>query len=168
MLVHLENASTNDFQNLAKHIKIEIKELEKYLHWDTAHYTRNCIRRTEKFELIALCWEPHQETPIHCHGGEECWVYMVDGELEESRFEEEDFDCEKEKQKMSLGEYQISYMEDTQGYHSLSNLTSKRAVSLHLYHKPISSCRIYNKELQSFKWVEMSDYSFEGKLLQEA
>ena len=75
---------------------------------------------------------------------------------------------EKEKQKMSLGEYQISYMEDTQGYHSLSNLTSKRAVSLHLYHKPISSCRIYNKELQSFKWVEMSDYSFEGKLLQEA
>lgn len=168
MLVHLENASTNDYQNLAKHIKIEAKELGKYLHWDIAHYTRNCIRRTEEFELIALCWEAHQETPIHCHGGEECWVYMVDGELEESRFDEENFDSENEKVKMSLGEYQISYMEDSQGYHSLSNLSDKRAISLHLYHKPINKCRVFNKEDQSFKWVEMSDYSFEGRILQEA
>lgn len=164
----MENAGQNDFQNLARHIKINSEELKKYLHWDKAHYTRNCIRRTPNFELIALCWEAGQKTPVHCHGGEECWVYMVDGELEELRFDEDNFNIENEKLKMSLGEYQISYMEDSQGYHCLSNHGSQRAISLHLYHKPINSCRVYDKENQTFKWVEMSDYSFEGKLLQEA
>tara|TARA_R110002096_G_scaffold135456_2_gene287114 strand:+ start:9110 stop:9604 length:495 start_codon:yes stop_codon:yes gene_type:complete len=164
----LENARPEDFQNLAEHIKIEKQELEKYLHWDSGHYTRNCIRRTDEFELIALCWEAKQETPIHCHGGEECWVYVVDGELEEFKYDKSNFDSEKEKTKMSLGEYQISYMEDSQGYHSLSNLSDNKAISLHLYHKPIQSCRVYNKEDKSFNWVEMSDYSFEGRLLQEA
>lgn len=168
MIDSLENATQKDFQNLARHIKIETKELEKYLHWDSSHYTRNCIRRTENFELIALCWEAGQETPIHCHGGEECWVYIVDDELEELRFDERNFDIENEKFKMSLGEFQISYMEDSQGYHCLSNLNSKRAISLHLYHKPIDRCSVYNKDNKSFKWVEMSDYSFEGKPLQEA
>lgn len=168
LLKILDLAGPSDFQNLAKRISLETQELKKYLHWSSRGYTRNCIRRTENYELIALCWEAGHETPIHCHGGEECWVYMVQGELEESRFEEENFNHKIGSVCMELGKAQISYMEDSNGFHCLENKKSTRAVSLHLYHKPISRCRIFDHENQDFKWVEMKDYSFEGRLLQES
>ena len=44
-------------------------EFEKYATWNQESYTRNCIARTDTYELILLCWEKKQETPIHEHGG---------------------------------------------------------------------------------------------------
>lgn len=31
------------------------------------HYVRNCVLRTEAFELLVLCWAPGQESRIHDH-----------------------------------------------------------------------------------------------------
>ena len=93
---------------------------------------------------------------------------MVQGELEESRFDEENFNHKVESVSMDLGTAQISFMDDSNGFHCLENKKSSRAVRLHLYHKPISNCRIFDHENEEFKWVEMKDFSFEGRLLQES
>ena len=50
------------------------------------HYTRNLVARDEHFELMILCWGPGHESPIHNHEGEDCWMAVLDGALEELRY----------------------------------------------------------------------------------
>src|ERR1700733_2252712 len=44
------------------------------------------------------------------------------------------------------------YLEDDIGIHSISNLSSKPAVSLHLYLGPIRQCRVYDEATSQFHW----------------
>jgi len=48
--------------------------LSPYLHFAPHRYTRNLIYRDEIFELVALCWEPQTQSPIHNHSGQLCWL----------------------------------------------------------------------------------------------
>ena len=41
-------------------------------------------------------------------------------------------------------------MVDFMGCHSLENLSTGRSLSLHLYAKPIKTCKAYDEELGSF------------------
>ncbi len=70
-------------------MKLPIAEFEKYATWSETCYTRNCIAENEDFELILICWEKGQATAIHDHGGEECWVYFVEGEFRENIYTQE-------------------------------------------------------------------------------
>ena len=36
---------------------VDPSSIERYLCWDTQHYTRNLIDKTDTFELMAICWE---------------------------------------------------------------------------------------------------------------
>lgn len=113
--------------------------------------------RTEDYELVLLCWEEGQQTPIHCHGGMECWVHMVQGELEEKRFEQPDATIEPTlTNKMALTSSHLSYMNDDMGFHSLRNIYPGRSISLHLYAKPIDSCEIYNSDTGKGEARELS------------
>jgi cysteine dioxygenase len=159
----------SQYKKMVKRLEIPMEEYKPYAHFNQEHYTRNCIARTKEFELILLCWEEGQETPIHCHNNQECWVYVVKGEFDEQRFvesEKKDEAIEVEEE-MQLGQDGISYMNDDMGYHSLENINNGRAMSLHLYMNPIDECNIFNEETGEFEKKEMIYYSYEGKLLQE-
>jgi len=139
--------------------------LGEYLLWNTETYARNCVFENEQFEIIALCWEPGQATPIHDHGGEECWVYMVDGTLEETRYslnDDETFRFEKRHQCVS-GD--LGYMNNELGWHELANNSEHRAISLHIYCKPIQSCRVYNDADLRIEEHEPTYFSKNGILL---
>lgn len=137
------------------------------MHWNTKHYARNCVYRNQEFELILLCWEPGQETPVHCHGGEECWVHLIQGALEEDRFEEKSGMVANKVSNAKLAETDLTYMNDSMGFHSLKNISEGRAISLHLYAKPIHSCRVYNPADGTLKHVELSDFSYQGQIIEK-
>ena len=42
-------------------------------------YQRNVIKKTEFYELVAICWTPGQNTPIHDHVGSDCAFLIADG-----------------------------------------------------------------------------------------
>lgn len=158
-----------DYKKLVNRLAIDIKEYTPYAHWSDETYTRNCIRRTDDYELILLCWNEGQETPIHCHNNQECWVYVVKGEFDEQRFKEGDGKEEIEVEaEMQLEKDGISYMNDDMGYHSLANINDGRSMSLHLYMNPIDECNIYNEETGEFELKKLVYHSYEGKVLQEA
>ena len=50
----------------------------------------------------------------------------------------------------------ISYMIDFMGCHQLKNLSNHRALSLHLYAKPIRNCNIYDEQSKEFVPKKMS------------
>jgi cysteine dioxygenase len=110
---------------------------------------------TEAFELILICWGAGQSTPIHDHGGEECWVNVLAGEIHEKMYVQDangKLNCTKTSKRLK-GE--ISYMVDFMGYHRLENNTTSRACTLHLYAKPIRNCNIFDAQAQEFVDTEM-------------
>lgn len=162
----LPHCSGPEYVQIAQGMKLPLADFEPFTHWDSEHYTRNCIDRTDDYELILLCWEPGQETPIHGHGGEECWVYALQGTILEHR---QEWDAAHQKletvetAQMKAGD--ISYMDDNMGFHSLHNTGGTRAMTLHLYMNPIDRCRVFDPDNQRFEVKEMEYDTHQGKLL---
>ena len=163
LIEQLSNGSKEEYKAIGVTLDLPLSELLPYTFWSDKHYTRNCIDKTNDFELILLCWEPGQETSVHCHGGEECWVYMIDGELEESHYKYENDILEKVNTDKLLSGAK-SFMSDEIGYHKLVNNTSNRAISLHLYMDPINTCTVYDENLKRFKPITLAYHSYKGSL----
>ena len=136
-------------------MELPIAEYEKHATWSETHYTRNCIFENENYELILICWNKKQVTAIHDHGGEECWVYFIEGEFREiiyKKNENEELEVVKTTDCIS-GE--ITYMKDFMGFHSIENKSNQKSMSLHLYAKPIKRCNIYDADKELFVSKEM-------------
>lgn len=166
LLDELSRCSGDEYAQLINRIDLPAEELEPFAYWDKDVYTRNCVERTEDFELILLCWEPGQITPIHCHNQQECWVYLAQGELEEKRYTwEEDMPTPVITSEGKAARGNLSYMNDDMGYHTLHNVGSKRAMSLHLYVKPINECTIWDDGACTFITKQQSYHTERGEVL---
>lgn len=159
----LDSSSKDQIRSLPNRISIPLVEFESYSFFSQEHYTRNCIKRTDDYELILLCWEEGQKTPIHCHNEQECWVHVVKGEFIEKRYKELN-DSLALDHEVVVGSERLSYMNDEMGYHSLENSFKGRSYSLHLYMEPIDECRVYDSDRGTFTSKSLEDHSFQGKL----
>jgi len=165
-LIHeLLESNADECKKVVKRLAIPMNQFKQYEHWEEGTYTRNCIFRTDNFELILLCWDKLQETAIHCHNEQECWVYVLKGEFEEERYQSTDNGLEIE-QELDLMEEGVSYMNDNMGYHKLKNVVKDKAMSLHLYMNPIDSCSIYNEETEGFESKDLEYDTFQGELVE--
>ncbi|MDT0559348.1 cysteine dioxygenase family protein [Ichthyenterobacterium sp. W332] len=149
LILAVASAHRKEYSELLRKACLNTELLSKYASWSNKKYTRNCLYRDENLELILICWEPNQQTSIHNHGGEECWLGICNGEIEEQHFIDENgalklIQCE------TLAEGNISYMNDKLGIHRLINNSDKRVMSLHLYAKPIDSCDFYCEDTKQF------------------
>lgn len=152
----LSEGERTDFSDIIKRTNISAFDFESFDSWSDECYTRNCIVENEDFELILLCWEKGQSTPIHDHGGEECWVTVIQGEFRETIYQvDETGELNELKSRISVpGD--ISYMVDFMGCHRLENISQGRTMSLHLYANPIRSCQLFDEKTRTFVSKEMS------------
>jgi predicted metal-dependent enzyme (double-stranded beta helix superfamily) len=147
-------------------IRFGIEAVQRYCHFDPRYYARNLIARTDKFELLALCWEPGQITPIHDHAGSDGWVYCVHGAIEEVRFQcsvSDDGTARVERGdalNATVGE--MTYINDDIAWHTVANQTQERAVTLHLYSGPIDSCQYFDPGTRTIKTRQMKYFSADG------
>lgn len=144
----------NDYLTLVKRINLKKEDIAKFCIFNEEKYTRNCVIKTNAFELIGLCWNPGQKTPIHCHNKQECWMYVVSGEIFE-----EIFIIENEKpnkiRESKIRSNSFAFINDMMGVHRISNNTQKKAISLHLYVAPIEHCNQYNEQTGKSKLVSL-------------
>ncbi len=140
-----EEDSTN-YSDILRLAQLPSTAFESCCSWSSESYTRNCVIENEDFELILLCWQPGQLTPIHDHGGEECWVKIIEGEFKETVYKEDDAGILEMVKTTESKANDITYMIDFMGFHSLENLSEKKSLSLHLYAKPIRSCQVLDEE----------------------
>jgi len=155
LIENFDDADPLEQAKIIKNIDIPLTNLLEYASWKANDYTRNCLAKTDDYEFILLCWEGNSETAIHDHAGQNCWVHQLSGSVLETRYSVDN----KELKIDSIGTLnpgQVSYMNDTLGYHKIENNSSKRAMTLHVYVKPITACQVLNEETECFESKEMT------------
>jgi cysteine dioxygenase len=157
----LDDIDPVEHANTMRRIKITAQDLRPYATWSTQGYTRNCLARTSEYEIILLCWDIGAKSAIHGHGGKDCWVYQVEGTLEEKRFEQTNSELIEVKSQ-SLTPDNLTYMNDKMGYHSIENNSKRQAMTLHIYASPIDSCKVYNHKKDCFEVKGMSYHTYKG------
>ena len=155
LVTALTEGERTTYSSIINDLAIPKSVFENYCSWSDGSYTRNCIVDNEKFELILLCWEEGQKTPIHNHGGEECWVRVIDGELKETIYTTDENGKPSLLKSAVSKTNDVSYMVDFMGCHSLENVAKSRSMTLHLYAKPIRSCDIFDEESKQFVTKEL-------------
>ncbi|QHI38431.1 Cysteine dioxygenase [Kordia antarctica] len=144
-----EEERTN-YDNIIRSANLPNGDFTDYSSWSDECYARNCIIENEEFELILLCWEAGQKTAIHDHGGEECWVKIIQGEFKETRYEKDETGALISTSSLISKANNVTYMIDFMGYHCLENISKKRSMSLHLYAKPIRNCNVFDEKSSQF------------------
>jgi len=127
-------------------VRFNREECLPYQHWDSKKYTRNLVGYGEHFTVLMLCWSPQQQSPIHAHAGSNCWVKVIDGDIEEQLFDVSDESAPPMLKKTSrVGTEGVCYIDDSMGVHLMRNPSPDRGlVSLHIYSPPYTECFVYN------------------------
>lgn len=134
-------------------------EWKKYAKFDRHRYTRNLVDEGNgRFNLMVLCWGEGHGSAIHDHANAHCVMKVLQGELQETRYEwpsvleNNDMTKETENELKEIGRNtlkcnEICYINDSLGLHRVENSsTINPSVSLHLYSPPFSTCSIFNKQ----------------------
>jgi len=125
----------------------------EYCFWDEKRYTRNLVFKNDLYEMIIICWNEGQQSPIHDHSASDCFMAFVQGAAEETyyyieRWKEDPTECPDLRRGDShqFSEGEVSYIADDLGLHRIRPVNG-RAVSLHIYSPPITSCSVFLQDL---------------------
>lgn len=151
---------------------VEVDSIAKYFHWSPDFYTRNLIYKDDRFEMMAVCWESGQQSVVHNHADQKCWMTVPVGKLRGQNFSIDEIDesngyCRlRETDRFELSDCLAAKVELEEPIHQILNLAEfgERAVSLHIYSKPIASCLAYCRDTDTFKEVHLRYTSIGGKL----
>lgn len=149
--------------------KVDPTSLAPYLYFCAKHYTRNLIHRTPLFELIAICWDVGQKSPIHNHCNQECWMAAPVGKVQVHNFklirkDDSTGYCELEPSKhFMIDPDSPQEVDPSEPIHLVANPASfgARAVTLHVYSKPYDTCEVYDlkaKHCEVVKLVNTTEY----------
>ena len=137
-------------------LKLEQKDWAPYAHFDpTRAYTRNLIYTDhETYTLLLLCWNAGAESKIHDHPCDGCWLQVLQGEVQECRYEypteEDDTKSLKCIADERFQQGQVAFINDSIGLHKVGNpCPSVPAVTLHLYHPPFQDCKVWDSTANS-------------------
>ena len=137
----------------------------KYFLFDPDFYTRNLVMRNELFELLVLCWQPGQVSPIHDHQGQRCWMGVLDGAVEETLY---DFPrassgaCPRAVRTKRFSHGGVAFITDDIGLHDIRPMDQRRAVTIHLYSKPIRVARIFDPHSGQIHARQLAYHSIDG------
>ena len=105
-------------------------------HWEdmthdaTGHAENATLYESDQLRLVLIHWDGRQQSSVHGHAGGGGLIKVLDGELEETRFDPED------RQVTGRFRYhpgEITYIHDMIALHQVRNPDDTPAYSLHLY-----------------------------------
>jgi len=148
--------------------------LAPYLNWDRQHYTRNLIDKTPLYELIAICWEVGQASSVHNHQDQNCWMAVPIGRLLVQNYRAISQDISIGKCKLEstttveMNPTRPCRVDPQEPVHRVFNPRefNQRAVSLHVYSRPIDSCVVYSPELGTCGQIKLYYTTEYGKRAQ--
>jgi cysteine dioxygenase len=146
--------------------------LHPYLYFSAEHYTRNLIRHTPLFDLIAICWESGQRSAIHNHTNQRCWMGIAYGRVQVQNFRVVAQDAATGVCELAPTDHYIieagspAEVNPEEPVHLVTNPSSfgSRAVTLHIYSLPFDECEIYHIKERRYEIVKLSNTSEYGVL----
>lgn len=142
----------------------------EYALFSPVTYTRNLVTLEARFELMVLCWSDGQESAVHNHEGQDCWMAVLQGEMEEVRY---DMPTPGERGKLRpkatlrFGAGQVAYIRDEMGLHLVrpTGASANGGVTLHVYAAPYAECNCYCPDTGAVTRRKLGHYSVRGKVL---
>ncbi len=157
---------------LRKH-PVDPETVEPYLFWNSQHYTRNLIDKTDLYELLAICWDVGMRSSIHNHKGQNCWMAAPIGRLAVHNYRvlTEDLSAHRSDivptDIVEITPASPVAVDPTNPVHDVRNPREwgERAVSLHVYSRPFDSCIVYSAEKGTCGEIGLNYTSVYGKLV---
>lgn len=164
-------------------VQITDSSLAPYLFFDEKFYTRNMIYRDDLFEVMTICWQPGQKTAVHTHNGQLCWMIPQRGNLGVVDYKwlgcdhpenqnVVDIDClagsdhtklEVVREVDACAGGTVLTADKLQTIHRLYN-QDERAISIHIYSRPIDSCVAFDMEKQHCYRRHLAYFSKYGQI----
>lgn len=88
-------------------------------------YDRMSLFKDDTSEVVLCKWHEHSDSGLHGHDGNDCWFKCLSGNINEYR--------ESENKKNLIKENETSFINDSMGFHTMSNSKSQPAFTLHYY-----------------------------------
>ncbi len=119
-----------------------------YAHLAPGAYTRNLVARNEWYELLVLCWDRGQTSPIHNHAGQNCWMAVLEGRIEEIQFHPPAGGAGPlaTGSTRTLEPGRVAFINDDIALHLVRPAAGQKGISLHLYSRPIDTCNVYDPD----------------------
>lgn len=153
------NGSAAIARYLARH-RVAWGSLEPWLHFGADHYTRSLLYQSPRWQCVLMCWDLDQRTPVHDHNELPAWISLMAGQLRVRNFVLKRRDpmhslCELEEVEGAVLDCDKleSPTEAEAGIHEVCNSASsaRRAVSIHIYGRPMADCGIYDIDSGAFR-----------------
>jgi cysteine dioxygenase len=114
-------------------------------------YTRTCAYRDRRFEILLLNWTSGGASPIHDHGGQHCWMYVLEGQLRVEEYVRLDSGEVAGYAHVEQSGARILQAGETDlrsgrfDLHRVAAAGNAPAVSLHIYAGPLREYLIYHE-----------------------
>lgn len=177
--------------DICSSVQINDASLSRFILYNDAFYTRNLIYRDDLFEVMTICWQPGQRTAVHTHNGQLCWAITQRGVLEVVDYKwlgcdhpeyqnvvgldclagSEHIKLERLRETVATTDGPVVTSDKLQTIHQIFNHAEnrERAISIHIYSRPIDSCVAFDIEQQRCYRRQLSYFSQYGEIkLQEA
>jgi cysteine dioxygenase len=133
-------------------VRVDERTLAPFLTWSPGRYTRNLVVRDAAFELIALCWDKDARSAIHDHADSDCAFVLQNGAItcENYRIAWRDGSADGgcDLTRTSTRTLRAGEIDMRSGHLSVHRVGAcdGRAVTLHVYAKPIDACRQFDED----------------------
>lgn len=145
-------------RELLGRLELSEEDLKSFGNFDKEKYCRNLVSRDENFEVLLLCFESGQRTPIHDHAGSACGVKVIQGEGVETVFKKSDGGWLYPTGSHRLPKNGVVGSVDMD-IHRLSNLQGMegRLITLHVYSPPLGEVSNYSIDDNSVVLVKAAE-----------
>ncbi len=122
-------------------------------------YTRTCAYRDNRFEILLLNWAPGAASPVHDHGDQHCWMFVLDGRLQVDDYVRLDagdvpgLARVEPRGSQTIGAGRMDLRSGPFDLHRVSATREARAVSLHVYAGPLRRYLVYDEAAERCETV---------------
>jgi len=148
-------------QNMLERLAVTMTDIQSHTRFSDHRYARNLVHKTDRFEIMVMCWHAGHRSSIHDHAGSLGGLKILQGTLTESSFVKAPNGMIKALGSVDYGAGDVR-VEETSLIHQISNLQAEngRAVSIHIYVPPLVRMNVYSLEDPSVRNVLPQYFSF--------
>lgn len=145
------------YLNAMRRVSITFTKWEEHFKFSDEKPRRVRLSKTEEYDLFLSCWEKGQEGPIHDIDSEEAWIHPICGKFIEERYKLSHNKLEQVSSVL-LTTQSYSYMQKSKTIYKYINAYESRSVCIHLYSRPVTVWREYDKLTGQTSKVEHKYY----------
>ena len=114
-------------------------------------YSRTCAYFDDRFEVLLLNWSPGAASSLHDHGGQHCWLAVLDGRVELENYDRLDAGDEPgyarvaSRDGISLECGGMDLRNAPIDIHRVCAGAASGAVTLHVYARPLRQFTVYDE-----------------------